>query len=920
MQDEKKTLNRVCKLIEVSIPDLELNQIKVQKNTSLSQELGMDSLTQVELLHRVEKEFETGIDQDDFIEIDTPSDIAKLLTSKAGLNSIKVPRRTKIQTTGARLDCKPKSLQHLLKVRATNSPESTCLHIKNDDESYFEITYMLLWEKSLLFASSIKKRGINLGDRVAIMLPTSPEYFYSFLGVLLAGGVPVPAYPPMKKGQLKEHLNRHVKIFNNCQARGLIAAKELSPFLAGLRTKADSVSWSVSPNQLGNKITERTFSPELADLDDRALIQYTSGSTGDPKGVSLTHRQLFENIKAMGKALEISQEDIVASWLPLYHDMGLIGAWMSSLYFGCPLVLMSPIQFIIRPLDWLWMIHHFKATISAAPSFAYELCLKRAQEDMLEGLNLSSWRAALNGSEPVSTATIKNFHKQFSKYGFKKEAFMPVYGLAENAVGLSFTPINRGPLITCFDRDSLMKKGFAAPGTESGPSIELPSCGRSLPSNLIRVVGKNGHTLHEGMEGEIEFIGPSTTNGYFNSPKKNQELFHNSWVRSGDLGFFYQGELYISGRKKDMIIKAGKNIFPQELEERVGDLNGIRKGCVAVFGLSPTQGHGEEKLAVVAETRVKDKKTRQKIVSNIKRLTWSLLETSADVVILSPPHTVLKTSSGKIRRAAVKNAYQEGQLSKNRPLNDKIFTLGKKALAMLWKLYLVMVAFFIGIPAVILIKLVPEKQRWKTARTAIKFLLFVAFIKIEREVAQNNVRAPLIFVSNHRSFLDPFLLFAHLETPVVFLAKKELSHNYLVHSLLSSFGTLFVDRENPTSALKTLRQAKQILKDSGKSLCFFPEGRIAPSNDLIRFRSGAFDLAADLDVCVVPVVIIGSEHAFSKETFWPRPRITISIKILKPISPPRDKTLPTWDRVSWLKNQSKEEMFKGLNSTSSGTS
>ena len=469
------------------------------------------------------------------------------------------------------------------------TPERTHIRILDESGSPEDVTYQALHTEAAAVAAGLLARDVMPGDTVAIMLPTGREYFVTFAGVVLAGAVPVPIYPPARPSQLADHLRRHTGILANARAAMLVTVPEAVGLGHLLRANVDSLRHVVVPESLAGAAGGALPRPRSADL---ALVQYTSGSTGQPKGVALTHDNLMANIRAMGEAVAVSGADTFVSWLPLYHDMGLIGAWLSSLYYGVPLVVMAPQLFLTRPSRWLRAIHANRGTISAGPNFAYELCLTKINEADLDGIDLSSWRLAFNGAEPVSPATIERFAERFAPYGFRRDAMTPVYGLAESAVGLAFPPLGRGPLIDRIDRDTFVRSGRAEPA-ESGErdALRFVACGQPLPRHEIRVVDATGTELGDRREGRIEFRGPSATAGYFHNPAATRSLFHENWLDTGDLGYIADADLYVTGRVKDIIIRAGRNLHPAELEEAVGNIAGVRKGCVAVFA-SPDPAEG----------------------------------------------------------------------------------------------------------------------------------------------------------------------------------------------------------------------------------------------------------------------------------------------------------------------------------------
>ena len=315
------------------------------------------------------------------------------------------------------------------------------------------------------------------------MLPTGRDFFIAFFAILYAGAVPVPIYPPMRLSQLEEHLRRQAGILSNAGARILITDPEGRSAAALLQAQVPSLTAVETVAGLSSPAPAAQL--PLAREASTALIQYTSGSTGDPKGVVLSHANLLANIRAMGHAMEASSADIFVSWLPLYHDMGLIGAWLGCLYFAVPLYVMSPLSFLMRPESWLWAIHRYRATLSGAPNFAFELCLNKIEDRILKGLDLSSLRMVANGAEPVSVPALRRFIERFGPYGFRPGAMAPVYGLAENSVGLAFPPPGRAPVIDRVEREALSRRGIAAPAREDDPHpLEIPSCGAPLAGHF----------------------------------------------------------------------------------------------------------------------------------------------------------------------------------------------------------------------------------------------------------------------------------------------------------------------------------------------------------------------------------------------------------------------------------------------------
>src|SRR3989441_8008922 len=368
------------------------------------------------------------------------------------------------------------------------------------------------------------------------MLPTSGAFFVSYPGILLAGAVPVPISPPFRADRIEEYAARQSAILNNAEVcllltfrRAEAVAKLLRPRVRSLTGVADAEKLieaaDKAPPPAPGVLPLHLTGSRARKGGDLALLQYTSGSTGDPKGVMLTHANLLANMRAIGEAVQLGPDDVGVTWLPLYHDMGLIGAWLTLLHFGIPVVVMSPLAFLTRPERWLQAFHKHRGTITAAPNFAYELCVRKIADKDIKAVDLSSWRAALNGAEPVNPETLERFAERFASYGFRREAQLPVYGLAEAALAVTVPPLNRGPLVDRVERETFTAQGRAGPaGREDETAIAFVSSGKALPGHHVCIVDEHGNEVPDRTEGFLWFRGPSATSGYYRNPKATEAL------------------------------------------------------------------------------------------------------------------------------------------------------------------------------------------------------------------------------------------------------------------------------------------------------------------------------------------------------------------------------------------------------------
>lgn len=868
-------------------------------DSSLERELGFDSLGRVELLQRLEHAFGVQLPDQLLATAETPRDLWRAIAA-TGAHSRAVPAGPAKTMPLSEVGAAPVRAGTLIDVLAWHTqahPHRPHLYLYGEDDTAAETSYAELHAGAAAVAAGLQERGLQRGQTVAIMLPTSHDFFYSFYGILLAGGIPVPIYPPTRLSQLEDHIHRQAGILDSARTSILITVPEAQRLALLLGAQVEGLHGVVTVQELSNG--GDAYARPALQPDDIAFLQYTSGSTGTPKGVILTHANLLANIRAMGQVAHTTSKEVFVSWLPLYHDMGLIGACLGSLYYACPLVLMSPLAFLARPERWLWAIHHHRGTISAAPNFAYELCLRRIDARDIEGLDLSSWQMALNGAEPISPETVTRFCERFGKYGFRPETMTPVYGLAESSLGAAFPPPGRGVQIDRIQRTPFARSGQAIPAAEDDPTaLRFVSCGRPLPGHQIRVVDATGYEVAERQVGHLQFTGPSATSGYFRNAEDTRRLFDGEWLNSGDLAYIAGGVVYLTGRVKDLIIRAGRNIYPHELEEAIGNLPGIRKGCVAAFG-SPDPVSGTERLVVVAETRETEATAREHLCRQIDTAVIDLLGTPADDVVLAPPQTVLKTSSGKVRRAACRERYERGDIG--RPQRAVWWQVTRLALAGVLPqvrrafqsatevVYAGYAWTVLGIGAAglwIAVALLPRLSwRKAVARGMAQLLLRLFGIPLRvRGLEHLPCNQAGVLVVNHASYIDALVLFAVLPRSIDFVAKRELAEQFFAGVLFRRLGTEFVERFDAQRGVEDTERVRQAVWQ-GRSMLFFPEGTFGRAPGLRPFRMGAFVVAAQTGVPLVPMAIGGTRSILRSGQWFPR-RGRVSVTIGEPIVPP----------------------------------
>nr|AYM54023.1 AMP-binding protein [Pyxidicoccus fallax] len=525
-------------------------------------------------------------------------------------------------------------------------------------------------------AAGLARLGVREGDRVALLLPTSPGFMDAYFGALLAGAVPVPLYPPVRLGRLEEYHRATARMLQVTSAAVVLTDSRVRLLLGPSveRARPRLGCHTVDDVSRGDEEREVPVRPEAL-----GLIQFSSGSTVDPKPVALTHEALMSQVAALEVAMPLRPDipPVGVSWLPLYHDMGLIGCVLSALYYPGRLVLIPPEAFLARPALWLRALSRHKGFISPAPNFAYGLCLKRVKDAELEGVDLSSWKHALNGAEPVSMDTLRRFAQRFERWGFSARALRPVYGLSEASLAVTFPPEGRGPRALGVDAALLAREGRAEEGTR-----ELVSVGAPVAGFEVQVRDADGGVLPERRVGRVFAKGPSLMSGYFGDAEASgRALSAEGWLDTGDLGFLADGELYLTGRAKDVVIIRGANHAPQAFEEPLHAVDGVRTGCAVALGFTP-EGGQDEALLILAE-RAGDG-ADEEVEERIRAAVVEATGVRPHTVRLLAPGTLPRTSSGKLRRAEALRRYLAGELSPPKKVGmvGMAVEMAKSALAM----------------------------------------------------------------------------------------------------------------------------------------------------------------------------------------------------------------------------------------------
>ncbi|MEZ5352422.1 MAG: AMP-binding protein [Bryobacteraceae bacterium] len=613
--------------------------------SSFQKDLGLASLDLVELVVRCETRLEMQIPDEIAEQADTPAGWAKAIRDGADSTAAQSAYRIVPPSEEAiALPAGARNLAEVLYWHADKAHGRVHVHLLEEGKGQ-GVTCDRLVETSTRVARGLISLGLVRNDTVAILLPNGADFLDAFFGVTLAGGIPVPVYPPSDPARVAEYVERQVGALQSAGIRFLISFDGLENIARLLRVNVPTLIDITTVEQLreyGMRTSARF--PEPSPI---ALVQYTSGTLGRPRGAVLTHEAVLANVRAIGRALGVRPGDATASWLPLASDLGLVGCWLFSLYHATPLTLISPREFMDRPESWLWAIHDSHATMAAAPNFAYESCVRRAPLWALDGLDLSRWRVAINGGETVQPETMNRFASRFERFGFRRSALTPAYGLSENSVALA----------------------IADPGAEARLVDGVYSAGPPLEGHEIRVLDEHGVPVPEGVTGRIEFRGASQCYGYYRESVISElgrganvtDRGAGSWQDTGDRGFLRDGEIFLTGRVGDEIIRAGRVLAPQPIERAAGDVLGVVAGAAAAIGVQDRET-GSERLVVIVESNADDDFERARVARSVHGAVRAAIGEDPGEVLVIAPGLLPRTSNGKLRRPEVRRLWAERRL------------------------------------------------------------------------------------------------------------------------------------------------------------------------------------------------------------------------------------------------------------------
>jgi acyl-CoA synthetase (AMP-forming)/AMP-acid ligase II len=547
-----------------------------------------------------------------------------------------------------------------LKTLHSRTPERIAVYLQFSGRDDLPVTYDQLLRGSTAYASTYAREGIRPGEVVVLMLQHGEDLLYAFWGAILHGAI--PSIMPFLTEKLSPERYRAdlSALISVTGPAAIVSYPEFEDEVRGALKKGDSVR-SVIVTDCLEPQTEIDFDV-LAGFrrapDDIVLLQHSSGTTGLQKGVALSHRSVFNQLGAYARALSLTDDDLVVSWLPLYHDMGLIAGFLMPILSGIPLVLMSPFDWVRAPYRLLQSVSKYRGTLSWLPNFAYNFCAQKIRDRHIEGADLSSWRAIINCSEPVRWESHRAFYERFGNFGLRWEALQTSYAMAENVFAVTQSQLGSVPVVDEIDREAFMVERVAKSTLDGRPSMKMMSSGRLLDNTQIRILDSNGRDVPERVIGEVAIKSDCMLTGYYNRDDLTQKAFFDGWFLTGDYGYTADGEIFVSGRKKDMIIVGGKNVYPQDLEALTYEIPGVHAGRSVAFGVFNDE-QGTEEVVIIAEVDSEEEAEQHRICEMIRQHVTKNSAIALRHVKVVGPKWIVKTSSGKTARSANREKYMK---------------------------------------------------------------------------------------------------------------------------------------------------------------------------------------------------------------------------------------------------------------------
>ncbi len=533
------------------------------------------------------------------------------------------------------------------------TPERVAVYLQQSGRDDLPITYDQLLRGASAYARAYAREKIQPGEVTILILRHGEDLLYSFWGAVLHGAI--PSIMPFLTEKLSPERYRAdlSALVSVTRPAAVVTYPEFHDEIHSALKQGDSVRAVILTDQVEsrNELDFDSLSGFQRKPEEIVLLQHSSGTTGLQKGVALSHQAVFNQLDAYGEALKLSREDVVVSWLPLYHDMGLIAGFLMPILSGIPLVLSSPFDWVRAPYKLMQSVTKYKGTLSWLPNFSYNFCAQKIRDRNLEGVDLSSWRAVINCSEPVRWESHRAFYEKFKACGLKLEALQTSYAMAENVFGVTQSGLARQPQVEEIDREAFMIERVARPASNGRPAMKMMSSGRPLKNTRIRILDEKGRDVNERVIGEIALHSDCMLTGYYNRPEITKKAFLDGWYLTGDYGYLSDGEVFVSGRKKDMIIVGGKNVYPQDLESLTYEVPGVHAGRSVAFGIFDEE-QGTEEVVIIAEVDSDDPAHQDRIADEIRQHVTKNSAIALRHVKVVGPKWILKTSSGKTARAA----------------------------------------------------------------------------------------------------------------------------------------------------------------------------------------------------------------------------------------------------------------------------